>query len=248
MRRTSRAWRSRKEVDLCSWRGWRDVPPIRAKGTYPASRGRTARGGHSRSHDLQVNFLSVLEKKSVQKVGGESFSPDVRCIFATNADIDKLIEDGSLRRDLLDRIPVRFRIPPLRERRSDILLLGRHFAGDHEIAPRCLIALLRYDWPGNVRELRSKVAAAMARMKSAGKSILDLSHFELPEDAVSVADGLEEESCRRELWVLADDIARNEGFEHGAGLQRRAGAIMGVSPSQATKMYQAYGLARAASA
>lgn len=78
------------------------------------------------SHDLQVNFLSVLEKKSVQKVGGETFSPDVRCIFATNADVEKLIGDGVLRRDLLDRIPITCRIPPLRDRRGDILLLARH--------------------------------------------------------------------------------------------------------------------------
>jgi DNA-binding NtrC family response regulator len=202
----------------------------------------------SLSHDLQVNFLSVLEKKSVQKVGGESFSPDVRCIFATNADIDKLIEDGSLRRDLLDRIPVRFRIPPLRERRGDILLLARHFAGDHKIAPRCLIALLRYDWPGNVRDLQSKVAAAIAHMKSAGKSILDLSHFELPEDVVSVADGLEEEACRRELWTLADEIARTEGFEQGMGLQKRAAEILGVSEAQASKMYREFCLTKTSAA
>jgi transcriptional regulator with PAS, ATPase and Fis domain len=52
------------------------------------------------SHDLQVIFLSVLEKRSIEKIGGESFTPDVRCIFATNADIEREVERGTLRRDL----------------------------------------------------------------------------------------------------------------------------------------------------
>ena len=92
------------------------------------------------------------------------------------------------------------------------------------------------------------MAGAVACMKSDGKSTLNVTHFELPGEAVSVANGLDEEDCRRELWTLADEIARNEGFEHGAGLQRRVGEIMGVGEAQASKMYQAYGLARAASA
>src|SRR5262249_18834718 len=96
------------------------------------------------SLDLQVCFLSVLEKRSIQKVGGESFTPDVRCIFATNADVEREVARRTLRRDLLDRISFRIAIPPLRERRGDILLLAKHFAADHEIRDRCLIALLRY--------------------------------------------------------------------------------------------------------
>jgi len=85
-------------------------------------------------------------------------------------------------------------------------------------------------------------------MKSEGMSTLDVTHFELPPEAVSVVDGLDEDLCRRELWTRADEIARNEGFEHGAGLQRRAGEIMGVREAQASKMYLAYGLTPAASA
>jgi DNA-binding NtrC family response regulator len=202
----------------------------------------------SLSHDLQVNFLSVLEKRSVQKVGGESFTANVRCIFATNADIEKLTADGVLRRDLLDRIPARFRIPPLRERGCDVFQLARHFAGNHEIAPKCLLALLRYNWPGNVRELKSRVDSALARMKTEGLTTLEIRHFDFPGEAAFDAEGTDDEACRRELWMLADASARNEGFEHGAGLQRRAGEIMGVSEGQASKMYQTYGLARAASA
>jgi DNA-binding NtrC family response regulator len=202
----------------------------------------------SLSHDLQVIFLSVLEKRSIEKIGGESFTPDVRCIFATNANVEQEVTRGALRRDLLDRIPVRMSIPPLRERRGDILLLAKHFAEDHEISDRCLIALLRYQWPGNIRELQNKVAAAKARKKGEGKNAIDLEHIELPAEIVSVVQGLNDDSCRLELWTLAHQIAQDEGFEHGAGLQRRAGEILGFGEAQASKMFRELGLTSAASA
>lgn len=200
------------------------------------------------SLELQVIFLSVLEKRGIEKIGGESLTPDVRCIFATNADVEDAVTNGTLRRDLLDRIPITFSIPPLRERRGDVLLLARHFAASEEMTDRCLVALLRYDWPANIRELQNKMTAAKARKMSEGAATVDLTHIELPPDVVSVVEALDDDACRRELWTLADKIAHDEGFEHGAGLQRRAGEIMGVGESQASKMYQAFGLARAASA
>lgn len=200
------------------------------------------------SPDLQVIFLSVLERRPIEKIGGESFTPDVRCVLATNADLEKAVEEGRIRRDLLDRIPVRLHIPPLRERRGDILLLARHFAPDQKAADRCLAALLHCPWPGNVRELRNTIAAAVARNKSDGASAIGLAHIDLPAEVLSMVEALDEDACRRELWTLADEIARDEGFAHGTGLQRRAGEIMGVGEAQASKMYQAHGLAGAATA
>ena len=199
------------------------------------------------SPDLQVIFLSVLEGRSIEKIGGESFTPDVRCILATNADVEEAVMNGTLRRDLLDRMPIIFRIPPLRERRGDILLLAKHFAREG-ITDQGLVALLRYHWPGNVRELQNKMAAAIARKKSEEAAAIDLTHIELPADIVSAVEALDDDTCRRELWTVADEIARDEGFEHGTGLQRRVGEIMGVSEAQASKMYRAFGLTSAASA
>jgi len=201
------------------------------------------------SQDLQVVFLSVLEKRDVEKVGGEAFTPDVRCIFATNADVDDLVERRVLRPDLLARIPVRIHIPPLRERRGDVLLLAKHFAGtEHPFSDKCLLALIRYDWPDNVRELQSKVAAAVGRKKMDNASTVDLTHLDLPPAIMTAVQAVAEEDCRRELWLTADQVAREEGFAHGTGLQRRAGEIMGVGEPQASKMYQAFGLAEAATA
>jgi transcriptional regulator with AAA-type ATPase domain len=106
----------------------------------------------------------------------------------------------------------------------------------------------RRPWPDNVRELRSKVAATVARKKTEGVASVDLAHLDLPTAIVTAAQDLSDENCRRELWQLADEIARDEGFTHGTGLQRRAAEIMGVGEPQASKMYRAFGLADAATA
>jgi len=200
------------------------------------------------SRELQVIFLSVLERRSIQKIGGDPVTPDVRCIFATNADIDGAVAAGTLRRDLVDRVGITFHIPPLRERRGDILMLAKHFASDHGISNRCLAALLRYDWPGNVRELQKLVDRAVARKKSQEAAAIDIEHIDLPGEVIAAVNELDDDACRQQLWRLADEIARDEGFAPGAGLQKRAGEIMGVGEAQASKMYRAHGLATAATA
>lgn len=201
------------------------------------------------SQDLQVIFLSVLERRDVSKVGGEAFAPDVRCIFATNADVDDLVERGVLRADLLARIPVRIHIPPLRERRGDVLLLAKHFAGaGRRFTDRALLALVRHEWPDNVRELQNKVAAAVAQATIEGAASVDVAHLDLPAPVSAAAKAPSDDDCERELWRLADETARNEGYAHGTGLQRRAGEIMGVGEAQASKMYRGLGLADAPAA
>jgi len=194
------------------------------------------------SPDLQVIFLSVLEQRSIECIGGDSVKPNVRCIFATNEDIDAAVSAGTLRRDLLDRISTTIQIPPLRDRRGDILLLARRFAGAVTIDEQCMVALLRHDWPGNIRELQKTLERAAVRVQSDDSDRLSVEHCELPDSVVKEVDGLAEDGCRRELWQLADSIARAEGFEPGTGLQRRAAEIMGVKEAQASKMYGALGL------
>lgn len=194
------------------------------------------------SPELQVIFLSVLEQRSIERIGGDSVTPNVRCIFATNVDVDAAVSAGTLRRDLLDRISTTIQIPPLRDRRGDILLLARHFTGATAIDERCLVALLRHDWPGNIRELQKTLSRAVVRAQSDDTGRLSVEHCELPDPIAEEAKGLADEECRRELWQIADSVARAEGYEPGTGLQRRAAEIMGVKEAQASKMYGALGL------
>lgn len=192
----------------------------------------------SLSRELQDNFLSVIGNGPVQKVGGVSFKPNVRCIFATNVDIDAAVANGVLRRDLVDRIGVTINIPPLRARRGDILLLARHFAKSERFSDHCLVALLRYDWPGNVRELDLMIKRAVARKRTDESVSIDIEHVDLPDDIITAAQALDAKACRHELWSVAFEIGRGEGYEFGTGLQRRAAEIMGVTESQASKMYR----------
>lgn len=125
---------------------------------------------------LQVKLLRALEEGAVRRLGGRrAISFDVRFMASTNRDIHQEMRRGRFREDLFFRINViEIHVPPLRDRREDIPLLGAHFLEAFAprrrtkiegIAPAALDVLTRYDWPGNVRELKNAVerAAAYAR-------------------------------------------------------------------------------------
>jgi transcriptional regulator with PAS, ATPase and Fis domain len=115
---------------------------------------------------LQVKLLRVLQDREVRPVGADrSLRVDVRVIAATNKDLAAQVERGLFREDLFYRLEViPIALPPLRERRSDIPLLVRHFLDRHNLkrpGMKCTITeegmvhLWEYDWPGNVRELEN---------------------------------------------------------------------------------------------
>ncbi len=113
--------------------------------------------------DLQVKLLRVLEEGEIERVGGgETIRIDVRIIASTKKDLQQLAAEGKFREDLYYRLNVfPIRIPPLRERSRDIVLLARHFtrefAGESkiEIGEEVLDILKQYHFPGNVRELKN---------------------------------------------------------------------------------------------
>jgi DNA-binding NtrC family response regulator len=198
------------------------------------------------SIELQANFLSVLEGHGIQQVGGRTVTPAVRCIFATNADLEAAVKEGRLRRDLLDRIGRRIVVPPLRERIGDVPALASHFADqlDSTLEDRCHLALLRHDWPGNVRELRQVIEGAAARAKGQRDTQIRLEYLGLPDAVLESVRGIDSSAAHDKLWRVVDQIARDEGFELGSGLQKRAAEILGVSAGQASKMYEKLGLSQ----
>jgi DNA-binding NtrC family response regulator len=118
--------------------------------------------------DLQAKILRALQERTVDRVGGGKPVPvDVRVIAATNKDLERGVGEGAFREDLYYRLSViTLHIPPLRERKNDILLLAEHFLGKFKkggtltIAPEALSLLLAYGWPGNVRELENVMERA----------------------------------------------------------------------------------------
>lgn len=132
------------------------------------------------SQVVQKKLLRLIQEKTFQRVGGEiSIKVDVRIIAAANEDLFNLVKQGKFRQDLFYRLNVvPVHLPPLRDRKEDILLLTRYFIDQHsrqidrepmEIKPEALKELLTYPWPGNVRELSNVVERTI--IMNSGQSI-----------------------------------------------------------------------------
>jgi DNA-binding NtrC family response regulator len=117
---------------------------------------------------MQVKLLRAIQERRIVRVGGETAIPvELRVVCATNQDLRARVEAGSFREDLFYRINViHLRIPPLRERRDDVLWFARQFLRDfveahggerRTLSPAAEQALLAYPWPGNLRELRHAI-------------------------------------------------------------------------------------------
>ncbi|MFN2415535.1 MAG: sigma-54-dependent transcriptional regulator [Pyrinomonadaceae bacterium] len=120
---------------------------------------------------FQVKLLRALQEGEIRRVGSNhTLRVDVRVIAATNRDVEREMREGRFRQDLFYRLnAVTLHLPPLRERREDIMPLARHFA--ERAAPLgapvsfsrdAVRALVSYDWPGNIRELENAVIRAVA--------------------------------------------------------------------------------------
>jgi DNA-binding NtrC family response regulator len=112
---------------------------------------------------MQAKLLRVLQERRLTRVGGERSIPvDVRLVSATHQDLKKLIAQGRFREDLYYRLNlIELHIPPLRQRREDILWLARRFlaecASGKRFSAEAEQAMASHDWPGNVRELKHAV-------------------------------------------------------------------------------------------
>jgi DNA-binding NtrC family response regulator len=150
---------------------------------------------------LQAKLLRVLQEGEIDRVGGtETLKVDVRVLATTNRDLDEWVENGKFRRDLFFRLNViPLRLPALRERGGDVLLLARFFVEMYvrayglpavELSEEAAKWLQTYAWPGNVRELQNLMERAV--LLSGGKSVLPghflLENEECPLFSESVAD------------------------------------------------------------
>ncbi len=133
---------------------------------------------------LQVKLLHFLQSKTITKVGSSTpLKVDVRVIAATNQNIEQMVQKGSFRKDLFYRLNViPIKLPPLRERKADILPLVIHFLNvykhqynlEKELMPEVIDKLLHYSWPGNVRELQNVVERLVVLSENSNIHIDDL--------------------------------------------------------------------------
>jgi DNA-binding NtrC family response regulator len=190
--------------------------------------------------ELQVKLLRVLEERQVMRVGGsELIDVDFRLIAATNRDLEKEVSDGRFREDLYYRLKVvTLRIPPLRERPSDIPPLLEHFlvqfCQEHGKPPKTLSAealelLSRYSWPGNVRELKNVMESVVVFHQDGEVTLNDLPP-EIRDSSTLSTSGTPVQSVVGEPRTMAD-IERQailETLGRTAGHRARAADILGI--------------------
>jgi len=175
------------------------------------------------SAPTQIKLLRVLQEREFERVGGvETVKTDVRILAATNRDLEALIEDGTFREDLYYRLNVfPIHVPPLRERRTDILLLADFFVEKYaqenhkpiqRISTPAIDMLMAYHWPGNVRELENCIERAVLLAEG---DVLQAHHLpptlQMPEPARIASRGTlqaELDNLERDLLIDALKAAR----------------------------------------
>ncbi len=190
--------------------------------------------------ELQVKLLRVLEERQVMRVGGSDLiDVDFRLIAATNRDLEREVSEGRFREDLYYRLKVvTLRIPPLRERVSDIQPLADHFLAvfcqEHGKAPKrlgeqTLEMLHRYPWPGNVRQLRNVMESVVVFHQGEEVQPADLP-VEVRDSVTVSASGGPVQSAAGETRTMAD-IERQailETLQRTSGHRAKAADLLGI--------------------
>ncbi|MHC4937476.1 MAG: sigma-54-dependent transcriptional regulator [Planctomycetota bacterium] len=206
---------------------------------------------------LQAKLLGILEDKSFRRIGSQQpIHVDVRIIAATHRDLARAVDEGRFRQDLFYRLNVvPLTIPPLRERREDIVPLARHFVAElnrslgrqiAEIAPDAEAMLLQHSWMGNVRELRNAIERAML-FASGGR--IGASDLFLDAGVRPPAEpGPERTSARFTLPPDGVNLEQHEmelvrqAMERTGQNQSRAAALLGLSRDQIRYRLEKMGL------
>ncbi|MEZ6130422.1 MAG: sigma-54 dependent transcriptional regulator [Planctomycetaceae bacterium] len=184
---------------------------------------------------VQTRLLRVLQEGMVQPVGTEDcVHVDVRLISATHQDLDQAIVDRAFRQDLYFRLKgIELRLPPLRARQEDILLLAHDFLPDTlSFSADAVTALLEHKWPGNVRELQQMIraAAALCERDQLGPADLGLSmpHTESTSDTFDRYFGLPLTEARNQLVDDFETAAIKRALEAESGNVSAAARTLGI--------------------
>jgi two-component system response regulator AtoC len=176
------------------------------------------------SQDLQAKLLRFLQEREFERVGGVTpIAVDVRVIAATNRDLERAVREKAFREDLFHRLNVvTIKLPPLRERKEDVLILVEHFLRKHVtaigknvtgITDEAMERLIAYSWPGNVREISNVIERAVVLSSGPNITVRNLpSRIASGEDSglsenLSYRDGM---NAARRLLILRA-LSRTQG-------------------------------------
>jgi transcriptional regulator with PAS, ATPase and Fis domain len=191
---------------------------------------------------VQVKLLRVLDNVSYYRLGGnKKIAVDVRVIAATNRNLEEEVSAGKFRRDLYHRLSqIQLHVPPLRERKEDLVPLAEHFLGELrrtvKFAPEVIELIKRYAWPGNVRELKNVISKAAM---TADGDLIRLS--DLPREVLH-SQGDESEAAP----VLEGDLDGMErrmieqALKRSGGDQTKAAKQLGISRRTLSRKLKTY--------
>ena len=200
---------------------------------------------------LQVKLLRVLEERAFERVGAsKTIEVDVRLVAATNRNLKKLVSEGKFRDDLFYRLSVvTVNLPPLRERRDDIVLLVRTFLDEfnrenqksvREISPEAMNVLLAYDWPGNVRELRNAIEQMVVLARAERLTLRDV-----PAAVRGAADLTKISVVRPGVTMTVEEAEKQlivQALKETDGNRTHAAQKIGISRRTLHRKLKQYGL------
>jgi DNA-binding NtrC family response regulator len=205
--------------------------------------------------DTQAKLLRVIQEKEFMRLGSvETMKVDVRIIAASNADLQKLMQDSKFREDLFYRLNViTITLPPLRRRREDIPLLINHFLEKYsdenkrrvkEVTPDAMRILMDHTWPGNVRELENTIerAVVLSTGDRIGTELMpeylrypvstEQPAMVVPTDGISLKDAV----SRYERGMILQSL------EMANGVQKKAAELLQLKPSTLNEMMKRLGI------
>jgi two-component system response regulator AtoC len=194
--------------------------------------------------NLQAKLLRVLEESSFTRLGGnKQIKVNIRVIAATNKNLSKETENGTFRSDLFYRLNVvPITIPPLRERREDIIPLTLHFIQELNnelkksfkgISKEAAIALLNYPWPGNVRELRNIIERIMS-LYNADEILLSHLPIEIKNYKKQNEFDIIEKISTSERFITLDELEKiyiQKVLQFTNNNKTKAAKILGIHPT-----------------
>jgi two-component system response regulator AtoC len=206
------------------------------------------------SPSLQVKLLRVLQERELVPVGGNlAVSVLARVIAASNTDLERLVDAGEFRRDLLYRLNViNIHLPPLRERRDDIPLLVAHFLRKYtpagEVTPSltdgAMRLLLAWSWPGNVRELENTIERAVTLSRRASITEEDVPE-PIRQGTTEAAGAATDPSAFFEGLPTLDEVERRyllHVLRAAGGNRKQAAEILGINRRTLYRMAERYKL------
>jgi DNA-binding NtrC family response regulator len=201
--------------------------------------------------DTQSKLLRVLQDQEVRPVGGKaSYKVNCRIIASTNRKPEAAIKEGKMREDLFYRISaISVHLPPLRERRDDIVPLAgtflKRFAaqanrGVHGFKPDAVERLTAYDWPGNIRQLQNEIQRAVLLCEGGEVAAADLSITNV-RTGIAMPAGMEQDPN----FTLLESVERNailQTLKATAGNKVEAAKLLGVGRQTLYNKIKAYGI------